>query len=117
MNYIGEITELYHAFFHQEFRLDHEAYQFLIENNSLTLLESFYKHLNVSDFQVEAIEEAIKQSGIDTQTKGKPLFMGLRIATTGDMHGPSLPASLALLGKEEVIKRLTYTIDKLRGES
>jgi glutamyl-tRNA synthetase/nondiscriminating glutamyl-tRNA synthetase len=117
MNYIGEITELYHAFFHQEFKLNHEAYQFLIENNSLSLLASFVEHLNASDFQVEAIEEAIKQSGIDTETKGKPLFMGLRIATTGDMHGPSLPASLALLGKQEVMKRLTYTIDKLRGES
>lgn len=117
MNYIGEIAELYHAFFHQAFKLSDETYQFLVENNSLSLLESFHNHLNVSDFQVEAIEDAIKQSGLDTETKGKPLFMGLRIATTGDMHGPSLPASLALLGKEEVIKRLTHTIDKLRGES
>lgn len=43
--------------------------------------------------------------------------MGLRIATTGDMHGPSLPISLALLGKDRVINRLNQTISKLRGES
>lgn len=117
MNYIGEIAELYHAFFQHEFKLSDETFQFLKDNNSLSLLESFQGHLDVSDFQVEAIEEAIKQSGLDTETKGKELFMGLRIATTGDMHGPSLPASLALLGKKEVIKRLKHTIDKLRGES
>jgi glutamyl-tRNA synthetase/nondiscriminating glutamyl-tRNA synthetase len=117
MNYIGEIAELYHAFFQHEFKLSDETFQFLIDNKSLSLLESFQGHLNVSDFQVESIEDAIKQSGLDTETKGKELFMGLRIATTGDMHGPSLPASLALLGKEKVMKRLTYTVDKLRGES
>ncbi|BCR35390.1 glutamate--tRNA ligase [Mariniplasma anaerobium] len=117
MNYIGEIAELYHAFFQHEFKLSDETFQFLKENNSLSLLESFHNHLNVSDFQVESIEDAIKQSGFDTETKGKELFMGLRIATTGDMHGPSLPASLALLGKEKVMKRLAHTIDKLRGES
>ncbi|MCD4826717.1 MAG: glutamate--tRNA ligase [Acholeplasmataceae bacterium] len=117
MNHIGEITELYHEFFHQTFKLTDESYQFIKENKSLTLLEAFSKHLNDSDFQVNAIEEAIKQSGLDTETSGKALFMGLRIATTGDMHGPSLPASLALLGKQEIMKRLTHTIDKLRGES
>jgi glutamyl-tRNA synthetase/nondiscriminating glutamyl-tRNA synthetase len=117
MNYIGEIAELYHDFFQHEFKLVDEAFKFLTDNNSLSLIESFQGYLNTSDFQVETIEEAIKQSGIDTETKGKELFMGLRIATTGDMHGPSLPASLALLGKEKVMKRLTYTIDKLRGES
>lgn len=114
--YIGQIVELYEAFFHEEFKLKEEAYQFLKENNSLELLESFKNHLNVSQFQTEEIEQAIKQAGQDTVTKGKPLFMGLRIATTGDMHGPSLPLSLALLGKNIVIKRLDQTINKLRGE-
>lgn len=117
MSHIGEITDLYHEFFHQEFKISKEAFDFLIENNSIALLENFYNHLNVSNFEVDEIETAIKQSGLDTDTKGKPLFMGLRIATTADMHGPSLPASLALLGKEEVTKRLNNTIDKLRGEA
>ena len=91
LSYIGEIVELHHAFFHDTFAIKEEAYQFLIENQSALLLETFRKHLLNSDFTPEAIEPLIKQTGLDTQTKGKPLFMGLRIATTGDMHGPSLP--------------------------
>ncbi len=117
LSYIGEIVELHHAFFHDTFAIKEEAYQFLIENQSALLLETFRKHLLNSDFTPEAIEPLIKQTGLDTQTKGKPLFMGLRIATTGDMHGPSLPISLALLGKERVINRLNQTISQLRGES
>lgn len=117
MSYLGEIVELHNAFFHAEFQIKDEAFQFLIENQSANLLEVFRNHLHVSDFSPEAIEPLIKQTGLDTQTKGKPLFMGLRIATTGDMHGPSLPISLALLGKDRVINRLNQTISKLRGES
>ncbi|MDY0075407.1 MAG: glutamate--tRNA ligase [Acholeplasmataceae bacterium] len=116
MSYIGEIVNLHNAFFHDQFVLKEEAFQFLIDNASLSVLETFRNHLWLSDFTPEAIEPLIKQTGLDTQTKGKPLFMSLRIATTGDNHGPSLPISLALLGKDRVIKRLDQTISQLRGE-
>lgn len=117
MTHIGEIADLYHAFFHDQFLIQDEAYQFLVENNSSSILESFMNHLKISSFIPEEIEGLIKQTGVDTNTKGKPLFMSLRIATTGDMHGPSLPVSLSLLGKTRVLSRLEQTIKKLRGES
>jgi glutamyl-tRNA synthetase len=117
MTHIGEIVELYQSFFHQDFHLSEEGFQFLVENQSLNLLETFYKHLDKSNFTSDVIEELIKQTGLDTSTKGRPLFMGLRIATTGDMHGPSLPISLALLGRDIVLNRLEKTMTKLRGES
>lgn len=34
------------------------------------------------------------------------LYMPLRIATTGIMHGPDLASSICLLGKEKVLSRL-----------
>ncbi|MCR3905987.1 MAG: glutamate--tRNA ligase [Tenericutes bacterium] len=117
MTHIGEIVGLYQSFFHHDFNLSEEGFQFLVENQSLSLLKSFHKHLANSDFSSETIEGLIKQTGLDTNTKGKPLFMGLRIATTGDMHGPSLPISLALLGRDIVLNRLEKTMTKLRGES
>jgi glutamyl-tRNA synthetase len=116
MTHIGEIVSLYQSFFHDVFKLSDEAYQFLVDNQSELILETFHQNLEASDFSSENIETLIKKTGLDTQTKGKPLFMGLRIATTGDMHGPSLPISLALLGKTIVLTRLRQTIKKLRGE-
>ncbi len=117
MSYIGQIVDLYRAFFHDEFHIETEAYQFLIDNQSAMLLETFAQKMVDHPFTAETIETLIKETSVQTQIKGKPLFMGLRIATTGDMHGPSLPISLALLGKERVISRLKQTIKQLRGES
>ena len=117
MSYIGQIVELYHAFFHDEFTLSVEAYAFLETENSLTVIETFKNLLASSDMAVPSIEQAIKQAGKDTETKGKALWMGLRIASTGDMHGPSLPVALCLLGKDHVLQRLNYVINRLRGKS
>ena len=116
MTHIGEIVSLYQSFFHQDFQISAEAYQFLVDNQSEVLLEKFADLLTNSTFEADEIEQLIKLAGQETSTKGKPLFMGLRIATTGDMHGPSLPISLALLGKSKVLSRLKQTIEKLRGE-
>ncbi|RJX23910.1 MAG: glutamate--tRNA ligase, partial [Acholeplasma sp.] len=117
MSFIGQIVELYKAFFHDEFHIETDAYQFLIDNQSATLLDVFAEKSINHPFTAETIEALIKETSVQTQIKGKPLFMGLRIATTGDMHGPSLPISLALLGKERVLSRLRQTIKQLRGES
>lgn len=38
--------------------------------------------------------------------KGKALFMPLRVALTGELHGPQMAAILTLLGKEESLRRL-----------
>ena len=39
--------------------------------------------------------------------KGKMLYMPIRIKVTGVMHGPELPDTIYLLGKELVLKRLS----------
>lgn len=43
-----------------------------------------------------------------TGRKGKELFMPLRLALTGQEHGPELGALLPLIGREKVIERLNY---------
>jgi len=116
MTHIGEIVDLHKAFFHQAFKLSDEGLLFLQENQSLHLISAFYENLKSSSFTPEDIEALIKQTGKSLEIKGKPLFMGLRISTTGDMHGPSLPISLALLGKNNVLNRLEQTMNQLRGE-
>jgi glutamyl-tRNA synthetase/nondiscriminating glutamyl-tRNA synthetase len=116
MNHVGQIASLYQEFFHGEFKLSEIGLNFMTENQTIDLLQVFYDYLNDSNFTAEVIEDIIKKVSTDTNVKGKPLFMGLRISTTGDMHGPSLPISLALLGKTKVLERLNYTMNQLRGE-
>ena len=47
--------------------------------------------------------DAVKQA---TGRKGKALFMPLRLALTGQPHGPDMAALLPLIGRDEALKRL-----------
>jgi glutamyl-tRNA synthetase/nondiscriminating glutamyl-tRNA synthetase len=117
MHYLYQIIPLYNEFLTQPFVLSEESMYFLKDNQSLRLLETFKEKLDTINYEPEAIQALIKDVGILTETKGKPLFMGIRIATTGDSHGPSLPQLLSLLSKEKVVSRLVEVIKLLRGES
>jgi len=57
-----------------------------------------------------ALKEAINAVGKETGLKGKPLFMGVRLAATGRLEGLELPIYLNLLGKARVSERLTKMI-------
>lgn len=111
--YIGQLPELHDQFFHDDFNLTEEAKQFLTDNESKTLLIALEEAFKNIEFNEETIEATIKQVGKETGTKGKLLFMPSRIATTGEMHGPSLPISLRLLGKEKVLNRIKETISQI----
>ena len=47
--------------------------------------------------------EAVK---VETGTKGKTLFMPLRLILTGQTHGPDMAAMIVLMGRETLVKRL-----------
>jgi glutamyl-tRNA synthetase len=52
-----------------------------------------------------ALTDTLKAS---TGRKGKPLFLPLRQALTGQNHGPDMKALLPLIGREEAIQRLLH---------
>lgn len=115
LSYGAQITTYYRAFFHEDFLLSDTLLEILEQYPSELVLEILMKHLETSDFTATQIEALIKQTGTDAAVKGKGLFMPIRIATTAEEHGPSLPVSLSLLGKEVVIKRIKETIKLLKG--
>lgn len=60
----------------------------------------------LGDWSGENIKAMIKSVQKDTGVKGKQLFMPLRLALTGEEHGPDLGMIAELLGREESIARI-----------
>ena len=58
--------------------------------------------------EVKAIFKAISK---ETGLKGKKVFMPIRVALTGQMHGPDLHFIIPVLGKDLVAKRLAKTVN------
>lgn len=114
LSYGQEIVEMYHDFFEKPFKIEGEAFDFLNQEGVKNLLETFKNKLeNAETFDAQSLKKTIKESGKEAEMKGKMLFMPLRIAVSGAMHGPDLPKMMDIMGKSRLIDRLNYAIGLL----
>ena len=107
MSYAGEIVELSSLFFNEELSLNDEAKEVLAGETVPTVLEAFAERLNdLESFEVSDIKASIKAVQKETGIKGKNLFMPIRVAVSGQMHGPELAETIMLLGKEKALEHI-----------
>ena len=105
LEYLAQINDHIERFFQPT--PDAESRSFMNEFDHTNVLSAFASAIEaLTDFTPVAIKQAITAVGTSCNVKGKDLFMPIRIQTTGVMHGPDLPRSLAILGKAEVLRRL-----------
>ena len=111
MSFGAEIVELSELFFSEEVKVDEEAKEVLAEEQVPEVLAAFLTEIeNLEAFTAEEIKKSVKAVQKSTGHKGKKLFMPIRVATTGQMHGPDLMKAIELLGKEKVKKRISNII-------
>ncbi|MPQ27149.1 glutamate--tRNA ligase [Bacillus paralicheniformis] len=111
LSYGAEIVELTELFFKDDIQYNREARTVLEEEQVPEVLRVFAEKLEQLDsFTADEIKASIKAVQKETGHKGKKLFMPIRVATTGQTHGPELPQSIELLGKDTVLKRLNNII-------
>jgi glutamyl-tRNA synthetase len=118
LKYFSEIPSLT-SFFFQDLPLDTE----LIDTNKQlkrfthaelkVLLEQADTTLKQSDFSVADLIERLNELLATTSQKPGVLFSLIRIATTQAPASPSLPESMAVLGKETVLRRIAAQLAEL----
>ncbi|MDR0123505.1 glutamate--tRNA ligase [Bacillus pumilus] len=107
LSYGAEIVELTELFFKEQIEYNQEAKEVLAEEQVPEVMASFAGQLErLESFTPDEIKAAIKGVQKETGHKGKKLFMPIRVAVTGQTHGPELPQSIELLGKETVLNRI-----------
>ncbi|MFD1207067.1 glutamate--tRNA ligase [Sporosarcina contaminans] len=107
LSYGAEIVELTAQFFNDDIEYDEQSKEILSGEQVPEVMASFERQLKALEtFEPAAIKAAIKEVQKETGHKGKNLFMPIRVVTTGQAHGPELPDSIALIGKEKTIERV-----------
>ncbi|MFI3621611.1 glutamate--tRNA ligase [Vagococcus fluvialis] len=107
MSYAGEIVELSSLFFNDTLSLDDAAKEVLAGETVPEVLAAFAKNIaELEVFEAADIKACIKAVQKETGVKGKNLFMPIRVAVSGQMHGPELAETIMLLGKEKVLDHI-----------
>ena len=108
ISYGAEINEVTASFFDDEFRIEPEAAEFMKSDDVIPNVVKVFKEEieNTSDWSVDVLINVINNVKEKAGVKGKMLYMPIRIAASGIMHGPELADTLYLIGKEEILNRL-----------
>lgn len=111
MSYAAEILEVSQLFFNEHPVLDDAEKEVLAGETVPTVLQAFKAKLEAMEVvDAPSVKAAIKEVQKETGIKGKNLFMPIRVAVSGQMHGPELPNTIELLGKEKALDHLNKVL-------
>ncbi len=111
MSYAAEIVEASSLFFNDHPELGEAAKEVLAGETVPTVLAAFKAQLEAMDVvDAPTVKAAIKAVQKETGVKGKNLFMPIRVAVSGQTHGPELPDTVTLLGKEKALAHLKQVL-------
>ncbi len=108
ISYMQEITQHVDIFFKDQVPpVDEEAKQVLTEEHIPLVMNTTIKLVEEAEELTEAsVKALLKAVGKQTGLKGKMIFMPVRVALTGRIHGPELHQIIPVFGKERTIARL-----------
>ncbi|MAV59639.1 MAG: glutamate--tRNA ligase [Candidatus Marinimicrobia bacterium] len=96
-----------------EFKFENEKCREILDyKSSKTVLKSFTSKLEkISILDSKSFKSIVSKIQDEIKVGGKNLWMPLRIAVTGKMHGPDVASIVEILGKEVCLQRLNNIIN------
>ena len=109
MSYGAQIVDLSSLFFNDDLHIDEASKEELSQETASVVIDAMAEKLEAlpaAEFVSENIKPLTKEIQKETGVKGRKLFMPIRIAVSGQMHGPDLPSVIEVLGKEKALNHI-----------
>lgn len=108
VQYGAQITDAVKVFFTDEYAPENEETAAVLQEESApAVLKMFRDELAALDeVTADTVQPLFKKITKGLKVKGKFVYMPIRVAVTGVMHGPDLNVIVALMGRDKVISRL-----------
>ncbi|HAX47394.1 MAG TPA: glutamate--tRNA ligase [Ignavibacteria bacterium] len=108
-NYINKLDEASEQakVYYNEVKLNDEQTAIVKAETSIQVFNALAAKIEAMlEITADNFKPVLSEVQKETGVKGKNLFMPVRLALTGEEHGPELGMIAYVLGKEEVLKRL-----------
>lgn len=115
ISYAAQVVEHAGIFFEDnvEFEND-EAMQVLKDEDIPKVMDCFrVKMQELENVDVESVKALLKAITKELKLGGKKVYMPLRVALTGKMHGPDLFHIIPIIGRERTLTRLDTALAKI----
>jgi len=115
INNLSEVREYVKYFTGTEMDAPDEEAEAILQTETFPAVRDLFRKriIECAEPDPVTVKGILKGITKELNLKGKDVFMPVRIALTGQMHGPDLDWIIALLGKENTLKRLEKTSGNL----
>ncbi|MDD4600912.1 Glutamate--tRNA ligase [bioreactor metagenome] len=115
ISYAAQIVDHIDIFFNDNVEFEtEEAREIMHDADIPNVMDAFRTKLNAMDeLDGPSVKAMLKSIIKELKLGGKKVFMPIRIAITGKMHGPDLDKIIPLIGRERVLARVDTTLSKL----
>lgn len=116
LSYAAQVVDYAELYFNDDVKVtDPEALEIMRDEEAAAVIALFKEKLNaLENIEAQTVKPVLKAVGKELKVGGKKVFMPIRIAMTGQMHGPDLASLIAVLGRERVLKRIGQTMESLK---
>lgn len=111
----SQIPDMVEMYFTDEFGFENEEAEAVLKAETVpSVINCLLTELpNMEALDIPAVKALFKKIQKTTKLKGKDVFMPIRVALTGNQHGPELAAMIPLLGVERTAKRVKASCAKV----
>lgn len=115
ISYVSQITEHIDVFFNDDIDFENdEAHEIMKDADIANVMALFKSKLTALEIvEPAAIQAILKGITKELKLSGKKVYMPVRIAITGKMHGPELINLIPLIGKERTLTRMDGLLAKI----
>jgi nondiscriminating glutamyl-tRNA synthetase len=108
VSFAAQIPEHAAVFFRDEVVMDNEETAAILQDPDVpAVMDAFLARIaGLETITGEQVHATLKAIGKELKLGGKKVFMPVRVALTGKMHGPELVAMIPLLGVEQTAARI-----------
>ncbi len=112
LDYMDQVVEQAAMFYQDSVTInDPEARMMIRKDSSRKIFWSFLRELDtIEEIDANLFRKMMKTVQTETGIMGKDLWIPIRVALTGKMHGPELPYIVEILGKEKCRKLVKSAI-------
>ena len=113
LNKLNEIKDYYALFNDNEIVLEDQEAKEMIEMEHVgAMLQVFADKISLREhLTAEEVKLILKEVQKETGHKGKNLFMPVRVALTGQVHGPDIARVMEVIGPDNTFNRIMYSIE------
>lgn len=110
--YVAQITDYVNIYFDDRVKMENEESENVLKDEDIPVVMAAFRQkiLEAEELTPENTKAMLKALTKELKLGGKKVYMPVRVALTGQTHGPELFYIIPILGRDKILVRLAQTV-------